>query len=107
MIDIVQTLKLLVDESKAEGRPVDANWIEIGISEILETRTQLAEATRKLEEARKDAERWRFVVSSDDYGICSYVDGRGSSQGRSDYEWVSAEALDQAIEQGKGGDDAQ
>jgi hypothetical protein len=64
-------------------------------------RTQLADATRKLEEARKDAERYRWLRGN------GAVISRGPKipVQYCRYGIGLDEAIDQAIEQGKGGDD--
>jgi hypothetical protein len=84
--------------------------------EIESLRTQLADATRKLEEARKDAERWQMVETLMILGNVSLVQDEEGGYSI-DVEPVDnlllptwkgntpAEAIDQAIEQGKGGDD--
>jgi predicted RNase H-like nuclease (RuvC/YqgF family) len=77
-------------------------------------RRQLADATRKLEEARKDAERldfmWERQVTMYDQHpnympMCICFDD-GTGERVTIVAQNLREAIDQAIEQGKGGDDA-
>jgi hypothetical protein len=84
------------------------------VEEADSLRTQLAEATRNLEEARKDAERYRYLRDN-----CSSADEAGLGMIGIDLQFTSLinsslvgkwpdaldKSIDQAIEQGKGGDD--
>jgi DNA phosphorothioation-dependent restriction protein DptG len=90
------------------------------VEEADSLRTQLAEATRKLEEASKDAERWRTYenIRAMKDNIC---DGHVMPKYAEDFIMANLtiqdfldgstkpeelrKIIDQAIEQGKGGDD--
>jgi hypothetical protein len=67
-------------------------------------RTQLADATRKLEEARKDAERWAEFMRNTKFSIW-YWCGSGKSPNKPISNAEAIALIDQAIEQGKGGDE--
>lgn len=57
------------------------------------THKNIAELERELEEARKDAERYRFAANpqSDGYAVCEWYDG--------DWFPISTEDLDAAIKE--------
>jgi hypothetical protein len=78
-------------------------------------RHQLAEATRKLEEARKDAERGRHLINNSEWRRHPAKNGEPAYAMlcvRLPYESdlsckaFREEAIDQAIEQSKGGDES-
>jgi hypothetical protein len=115
----------IIPENPARPRYVDP--IAELRAENQDLRTQLADATRKLEEARKDAERLNQFENWADEGLCpalvfnddgkwavSFEGMQSMDYGSTHYsvfvpesEWCDSpkEAIDQAIEQGKGGDD--
>jgi hypothetical protein len=73
-------------------------------AEIAALRTQLADATRKLEEASKDAERWAEFMRNTKFSIW-YWCGSGKSPNKPISNAEAIALIDQAIEQGKGGDE--
>jgi hypothetical protein len=82
-------------------------------ADIDDLRTQLADATRKLEEARKDAERYRWWRSNAwFYRSCHLLQdcwpkyGEIVAKGFDSKEAAIDFAIDQAIEQGKGVDES-
>jgi hypothetical protein len=105
----------IVDSYGPYGFDVNEEFrIKIALKdEVLRLRTQLADATRKLDEARKDAERldfmWERQVTMYDQHpnympMCICFDD-GAGERVTIVAQNLREAIDQAIEQGKGGDD--
>jgi hypothetical protein len=76
------------------------------VEEADSLRHRLAEATRKLEEARKDAERWAEFMRNTKFSIW-YWCGSGKAPNKPISNAEAIALIDQAIEQGKGGDDGQ
>jgi hypothetical protein len=91
-----------------ERLSANANDFDGIVSEILaeneSLRHQLADATRKLEEARKDAERWAEFMRNTKFSIW-YWCGSGKAPNKPISNAEAIALIDQAIEQGKGGDD--
>jgi hypothetical protein len=91
-----------------ERLSANANDFDGIVSEILaeneSLRTQLADATRKLEEARKDAERWAEFMRNTKFSIW-YWCGSGKAPNKPISNTEAIALIDQAIEQGKGGDE--
>jgi hypothetical protein len=67
-------------------------------------RTQLADATRKLEEARKDSERLKFLTRNPFVMWTGYAEQWSFTIETKDKHRHAYSAIDQAIKQGKGGD---
>jgi hypothetical protein len=98
------------------GAGMKTSAIDDAIAMLERHRTQLAEATRKLEEARKDAEdakRWRdwCEVLAKAQQESSAMSAQISSSTALSHEQLNTpldppRIIDQAIEQGKGGDEA-
>jgi hypothetical protein len=120
IVAIGKTVARIYQSDKSEDLPnalrivgcVNAcSGMDAPVAEIESLRTQLAEATRKLEEARKDAPRnhpsGRFTFREYNESIVDGLSGKAwfSLDAAIDYARdLEATAL-QAVEQGKGGDD--